>query len=69
MNSPVDHGDVTDWDDFEALLNHGISSLQNSNQDDNDPLRLIMTDSIRTPELQREQMCELAFEKFQVEGY
>lgn len=64
MTSPVKNGIVTNWDDFQKLLEYTFSALKVNSQECN----VLITDIFWNSGSNREKLCQILFEKFDVAG-
>jgi actin-related protein len=59
---PIEHGIVTNWDDWEVLIDHAFKQLEI------DPKKhpVLLTEPPLNPKANREKMTQILFEKFEV---
>jgi actin-related protein len=64
MTSPVKNSIVTNWDDFQKVLEYTFSALKVNVQECN----VLITDIFWNSQSNREKLCQMLFEKFGVAG-
>ncbi|CUM64628.1 uncharacterized protein PRCAT00002237001 [Priceomyces carsonii] len=63
LNYPIEHGIVKDWDDMERLWYHLYTQELNINPEEHP---LLITEAPLNPRLNREKMCQILFELFNI---
>lgn len=63
LNHPVEHGVVTDWEDMERVWHHTYSRELKTAPEDHP---LLITEAPLNPRANRDRMCQIMFETFNV---
>ncbi|KAG2734673.1 hypothetical protein G9P44_002679 [Scheffersomyces stipitis] len=63
LSYPIEHGIVNDWDDMEKLWYHTYSQDLKTNAEDHP---LLITEAPLNPRRNRDRMCQILFESFNV---
>ncbi|KAK6457970.1 centractin actin-related protein of the dynactin complex [Scheffersomyces xylosifermentans] len=63
LSYPIEHGIVNNWDDMERLWHHTYSQDLKTNAEDHP---LLITEAPLNPRKNRDRMCQLLFESFNV---
>lgn len=63
LNHPVEHGVVTDWEDMERVWHHTYSRELKTAPEDHP---LLITEAPLNPRANRDKMCQIMFETFNV---
>lgn len=66
LNYPVEHGIVNNWDDMEKIWSH---TFYNELRVDSSEQYVLLTEAPMNPKLNRERMCSIMFETFDVPGF
>ena len=65
LRYPIEHGMVTNWDDMEAIWHHTFFNELRVAPNEN---RVLLTEAPMNPKRNREKMCEIMFETFNILG-
>jgi len=66
LSYPVEHGIVKDWDNMTLIWNHCMMNELRVTPSD---FPALLTEAPRNPKANREKMCEIFFDKFNVPGF
>jgi len=66
LNYPVEHGIVNNWDDMEKIWSH---TFYNELRVEPSEQYVLLTEAPMNPKLNRERMCSIMFETFDVPGF
>ena len=66
LKYPIEYGIITNWDDFDVLLDHTFKSQLRI---DPKEFAVLMTEPALNPRANRAKLCQILFEKYEVPGF
>lgn len=66
LTYPISHGQVTDWDDMIKIWHH---CFYNELRSEPKQFNVLLTEAPKNPKQNRERMCQIMFETFEVKGF
>ena len=66
LSYPISHGQVMDWDDMIKIWHH---CFYNELRSEPKQFNVLLTEAPKNPKQNREKMCQIMFESFEVKGF